>query len=90
MDWPSPIDLLGAAAGLLTTASFVPQVLKTLRTRQTRDISLVMWLAFCAGVLLWTVYGFLIEAWPVVITNVPTLALAGTILVVKLRNLKNE
>jgi len=90
LDWPSPIDLLGAAAGLLTTASFVPQVLKTLRTRQTRDISLTMWLAFCAGVLLWTVYGFLIEAWPVVITNIPTLVLAGTILVIKLRNLKNE
>lgn len=90
MDWLSPTDLLGAVAGILTTASFVPQVVKTLRTRQTRDISLTMWLAFCTGVLLWTVYGFLIEAWPVVITNVPTLALAGTILAIKLRNLGNE
>jgi MtN3 and saliva related transmembrane protein len=90
LSWLSPIDLLGAVAGLLTTISFVPQVIKTLRTRQTRDISLAMWLAFCSGVTLWTIYGILIEAWPIVITNIPTLALAGTILVVKLRNLSNE
>lgn len=90
MDWLSPIDLLGAVAGTLTTISFVPQVVKTLRTRQTRDISLAMWLTFCAGVSLWTVYGLLLGAWPIVAANVPTLALAGTILVIKLRNMGKE
>ncbi len=90
MDWLSPIDLLGAVAGALTTISFVPQVVKTLRTRQTRDISLAMWLTFVAGVALWTVYGALLGAWPIVASNLPTLALAGTILVIKLRNMGNE
>ena len=86
----TPIDLLGAAPGILTTASFVPQVIKTLRSGQTRDISLVMWLAFCAGVTLWTIYGFVLEAWPIVAANIPTLGLAGTILVFKIRNMGKE
>jgi MtN3 and saliva related transmembrane protein len=90
MDWPSPIDLLGSVAGLLTTISFVPQVVKTLRSRQTRDISLAMWVTFITGVTLWTVYGLLLGAWPIVAANVPTLALAGTILVVKIRNMGKE
>ena len=90
MSWPSPIDLLGACAGLLTTVAFVPQVVKTLRTRRTRDISLAMWVTFITGVALWTVYGFLLEAWPIVAANIPTLVLAGTILVIKLRNMGTE
>ncbi|OAN42970.1 hypothetical protein A6A04_09705 [Paramagnetospirillum marisnigri] len=90
MPWPSAVELLGSVAGLLTTISFVPQVVKTLKSGQTRDISLTMWLTFCTGVALWTVYGVLIQAWPMVITNVPTLALAGTILVVKIRNMSRE
>ena len=90
MNWPSSIDLLGAVAGTLTTISFIPQVVKTLRSRQTRDISLAMWLTFVTGVALWTVYGVLIGAWPIVASNVPTLGLAGTILVIKLRNMGKE
>ncbi len=84
------VDALGLIAGALTTVSFVPQVVKTLRTGHTRDISLVMWLLFCTGVALWTIYGVLIAAWPIVLTNVPTLGLAGTILVVKLSNRGKE
>lgn len=86
MSWPSNVDALGIVAGILTTLSFVPQVIKTLRSGQTRDISLVMWLCFCTGVALWTIYGVLLEAWPIVAANIPTLALAGSILVMKLRN----
>ena len=90
MPWIAPVDLLGSIAGILTTASFVPQVIKTLRSGQTRDISLAMWLSFCAGVALWLVYGIMLEAWPIIATNAPTLALAGTILVIKLRNMRKE
>lgn len=90
MDWLSPIDLLGACAGILTTISFVPQVVKTLRTGQTRDISLAMWLIFSAGVALWTLYGLLLKAWPIVAANIPTLLLAGIILVIKIRNAGKE
>ncbi|SEH30614.1 SemiSWEET transporter [Magnetospirillum fulvum] len=84
------IDLLGLVAGAMTTVSFVPQAVKTLRTRQTRDISLSMWLLFCCGVGVWIVYGLLVPAWPVVAANIPTLILAGVILAVKIANLKRE
>jgi MtN3 and saliva related transmembrane protein len=83
-------DAIGSVAGLLTTVAFVPQVVKTLRTRQTRDISLAMWASFCAGVALWLVYGVVITAWPVVIANVFTLVLAGIVLAVKLQNRGKE
>jgi len=84
------IDLLGLVAGAMTTVSFVPQAVKTLRTRRTRDISLSMWLMFCCGVGVWIVYGLLVPAWPVVAANIPTLILAGAILAVKIGNLKRE
>jgi MtN3 and saliva related transmembrane protein len=80
-----PVTVLGAVAGLLTTVSFVPQVLKTWRTRSTADISLGMFSAFTAGVALWLVYGILIEEIPIIVANAVTLALAGTILILKLR-----
>lgn len=77
--------LLGTVAGVLTTASFVPQVLKTWRTRSTADISLGMFSAFTAGVGLWLVYGILIGEIPIIVANAITLGLAGTILAFKLR-----
>jgi len=82
------VDALGALAGALTTVSFVPQVVKTLRTRRTADISVLMWLSFSAGVALWTVYGLQIGAWPIVAANLPTLAMALLILGVKLGNMR--
>jgi len=79
-------DLVGYAAGLLATAAFVPQVAKTFRERNTRDISLAMYVLFCAGVGLWLVYGLLIASWPVIISNLVTLALAGVVLILKIRH----
>lgn len=79
-------DLIGSVAACLTTVAFVPQVVKTLKTRHTRDISLTMWVLFCSGVALWLVYGWLLGAWPVIIANALTLCLAGTILSVKIAN----
>ena len=78
-------DLIGTLAAILTTTSFFPQALHTFRTKDVRGISLGMYSAFTLGVALWLVYGLLLEAWPVVIANVITLALASTILVMKLR-----
>jgi MtN3 and saliva related transmembrane protein len=85
-----PLDLLGTVAGTLTTLAFVPQVKKTLRTRQTRDISLAMWVAFCTGVVLWIGYGLIIGAWPIIIANTLTLVLAGIILGIKIANRGKE
>lgn len=78
-------DLLGTVAGTLTTAAFVPQVLKTWKSRSADDVSLAMFLIFSAGVLLWLIYGMLIGAAPIIIANTVTLALALAILVMKLR-----
>ncbi|MCM2341146.1 SemiSWEET transporter [Rhodoferax sp.] len=78
-------DLIGTLAAVLTTISFLPQALHTFRTKDVRGISLGMYSAFTLGVALWLVYGLLLGAWPVVIANVITLALAATILVMKLR-----
>lgn len=78
-------DLIGTLAAVLTTISFLPQALHTFRTKDVRGISLSMYSAFTLGVALWLVYGLLLGAWPVVIANVITLALASAILVMKLR-----
>ena len=76
---------IGLLAAVLTTAAFVPQVLRVMRTRDTRAISLLMYLMFSAGVALWLVYGLLLGLWPVVIANAITLALALTVIAFKLR-----
>ena len=78
-------DWIGATAATLTTASFVPQVLHTLRTKDVSGISLSMYSAFTLGVALWLVYGLLLGAWPIVIANAITVSLATCILFMKLR-----
>ena len=79
-------DWVGYAAAVLATGAFLPQVIKTLRTGETRDISLGMYLLFCSGVALWLVYGLMINATPVILANAITLILSGAILVMKLKN----
>jgi MtN3 and saliva related transmembrane protein len=78
-------DLIGYCAAALTTASFVPQAWHTFKTRDVRGISLGMYSTFTVGVACWLVYGVLLGAWPIVIANCITLALASAILVMKLR-----
>ena len=82
MQW---IDIIGTLAAILTTASFVPQAWHTFQTRDVRGISLGMYSVFTVGVACWLVYGLLLSAWPIVIANCITLALAAAILVMKLR-----
>jgi MtN3 and saliva related transmembrane protein len=79
------IDVIGSLAACLTTASFVPQVWHTLRTRDVSGISLGMYSLFTLGVVLWLVYGILLMAWPIIIANAITTSLALAILVMKLR-----
>jgi len=81
-------EIIGAVAALLTTAAFVPQAFKVLRTRETAAISLTMYALFTAGVALWLAYGVITVQWSITIANAITLALAALILGVKLRNLK--
>ena len=78
-------DALGYAAAALTTASFVPQVWQTFRSRDVSGISLAMYSVFTVGIALWLGYGVLLQAWPIVVANAVTLALAASILAMKLR-----
>lgn len=78
--------LLGIVAGSLTTLAFIPQVIRTWRTRSTHDISLGMFLLFSTGLVLWLMYGALIGSWPIIIANTVTLVLALVIVVLKLRH----
>ena len=78
-------DLIGYAAGVMTTVAFLPQAIKVWRTRSARDLSLGMYLIFTGGVGLWLIYGLLLRAWPLVAANAVTFVLAGAILLYKLR-----
>jgi MtN3 and saliva related transmembrane protein len=80
------VTLLGLLAATLTTIAFVPQVVKTWRTRSTHDISLGMFAILVPGMTAWLVYGALIGDLPLVLANAVTLGLAGTILIFKIRN----
>ena len=78
-------DLIGYAAATLTTVSFVPQAVLTLRTRNVSGISVGMYSCFTVGVALWLVYGIGLGEWPIIVANGITLALACTILFTALR-----
>jgi len=79
------VQILGLAAGFLTTAAFLPQVLKTWKTKSAKDLSLGMFSLFCLGVLLWLIYGWINQDWPVILANFVTLILASSLLFFKLR-----
>ena len=81
-----PGDWLGYIAATLTTVAFVPQVIRTLRTRDTRSLSLGMYGIFTVGVGFWLAYGLVLGSWPMVLANAVTLTLAALILVLKLRH----
>lgn len=77
--------IIGLVAAALTTLSFVPQVWRSLRTRDMRGISLGMYAAYTIGIALWLIYGLLIGDLPVTLANAATLVLAAIVLILKLR-----
>lgn len=80
------VEFIGAVAACLTTFSFLPQAWKVLRSRDTRAISLVMYLLFTVGVALWGVYGLMTMQWSIIVANAITLMIAGAILGLKVRD----
>jgi MtN3 and saliva related transmembrane protein len=85
MDSRGLIDAIGYVAATLTTVSFVPQLLRVVKLRSARDISLGMFLIFTLGTFAWLVYGVLAHSRPVWIANAVTFVLSLSILVLKLR-----
>lgn len=79
------VETLGFVAAFCTTAAFVPQLVRVLRLRSARDVSLPTFVMFSVGVFLWLLYGLYIGSKPVIASNGVTLALSVSILVLKLR-----
>ena len=80
------VTTIGLAAAFCTTLAFLPQVIHTLRTRSTHDISLRMYSLYTFGIFLWLVYGIALRDVPLMASNAITFVLAGTILALKLRH----
>lgn len=79
------ITIIGLFAAVFTTSAFLPQALKTIRTKNTKDLSLSMYIVFSTGVFLWLIYGLLIKDIPVIIANAITFVFAVTILGFKIK-----
>lgn len=77
------IQLIGPIGALLTTVSFIPQVLQVLKTKDVSSISLGMYIIFVLGVILWTIYGFILDDLTIILSNGLTTLLAGIVLFYK-------
>lgn len=80
-------EIVGYCAAFLTTFSFAPQAVLTLKTRDTKTLSLVMYSMFVAGVFFWLLYGIIIQDWVIITANILTELLAIPILGMKVFNL---
>ena len=74
-------EIIGLIAAVCTTFAFVPQGMKVLKTKQTKDLSLRMYSIMFLGILLWLFYGIIIDSLSIILANVVTATLVGTILV---------
>ena len=83
------VEIIGYIGALMTTAAFFPQAWQVIRTRDTRSISLAMYVLFTLGICFWLVYGVMIESFPVTIANAITLVLSSIILFMKMKETKN-
>ena len=78
-------EMIGLAAGFLTTVAFVPQVTKVWKDRSAKELSLKTFVAFSTGVILWLVYGVMLGEFPMILWNAVTLALVSAIVAMKLK-----
>jgi MtN3 and saliva related transmembrane protein len=78
-------EWVGFIAAALTTFSFIPQAIRTIRTKETHGISLGMYVMFTVGIAFWLAYGLVLMSWPMILSNIVTLMLSGTVLALKIR-----
>lgn len=79
-------EWVGMIAAVFTTAAYIPQTLKVIKSRDTRSISLGMYVLITLGIAIWMIYGVMINSISLIIANSITLVMAGTILVMKIRH----
>ena len=77
------IESIGYLAAFLTTAAFLPQVYKVIKSKSTKDLSVVTFSMLFVGVILWTYYGFILNELPIIIANIVMIVLSGILLVMK-------
>ena len=80
------MEWAGYLAAVMTPLAFVPQAIQTIRTRDTRSISLGMYVVFTAGIAMWLVYGIALDSMPMILANIVTFLLSATILGLKLKH----
>lgn len=78
-------QLIGYIAAILTTLSFFPQAIRTIKTKDTSGLSLLMYSLFTIGILFWLIYGIQLGELPIILANAVTLLLSSIILGMKLR-----
>ena len=78
------VDIFGYFAAILTTAAFLPQLIKTLKSKKSDDVSLTTLIMFIVGVISWIIYGYKISSKPILIANLITLILNLMILISKI------
>lgn len=79
------ITIFGLVAAALTTVAYLPQTLKTIKTKQTRNLSLITYIILTTGVFLWLIYGFIIKDIPIVASNIPIFICSLVVLIFKLK-----
>jgi MtN3 and saliva related transmembrane protein len=79
------IFIVGIIAAILTTAAFVPQVIKAHQSKHTHDLSLLMYVLFAAGITLWIIYGLSLNSIPVIAANSVTLVLSLYLIFLKIK-----
>jgi len=83
---PWMIEIIGMLAAIIGTIGWLPQAMKTIRTKKTKDLSLWTNAMILTTVSLWFIYGVAIESWPLILGNILSIALVGTIVVLKIRH----
>jgi MtN3 and saliva related transmembrane protein len=81
----SMVEIIGSVGATCTTLAFVPQVLQIWKTRSAKDVSLPMYITFMVGIICWFTYGLMLNAWPIIVANIITFALALAVILMKLR-----
>lgn len=77
--------IIGFTAAVCTTSGFLPQAFKIMKTKSTKDISLLMYLVLWTGTLLWLIYGIVINELPVIVANIISLSFISTIVLLKIK-----
>tara|TARA_Y100001978_G_scaffold104078_1_gene93052 strand:- start:136 stop:402 length:267 start_codon:yes stop_codon:yes gene_type:complete len=82
--WTFNVEFFGYFAAILTTLAFLPQLIKTLKTKKAEDVSLITLVMFLTGVLSWIIYGYKISSSPILLANIITFILNLLILIFKI------